>query len=178
MILGPDGEPILAEKPDEPVTQGLAQSEPEAPAEPPFKIGHLEISGIMETLKAVQATAAGLPLTLENMARCDLPEGVTPELAVECVRWANRISKQVKADQARERMMGNAMQLAAHTARVKTKMLKRKLASVPKDNPEDDAPGARIGTEAEPKQPHKYHPPKKRGSNRNKMAKKSRRGNR
>ena len=112
----------------------LVDPEAGAPDKPPFKIAHLEIPDIFRTIGAVLPLTKGRPATIETMEwafrpvpPANLPEGVTPEIALDCVLWAIEINNQRKADKARHMAAGATIGYGAHLVKSRFKLAGKRL---------------------------------------------------
>lgn len=112
----------------------LVDPEPGEPEKPPFKIAHLELPDIFRTIGAVLPLTKGRPATIETMEwafrpvpPANLPEGVTPEIALDCVLWAIEINNQRKADKARHMAAGATIGYGAHLVKSRFRIVSERL---------------------------------------------------
>lgn len=106
------------------------EAEPAVP-EMAWEGGHIEINLAYEILHLVAKHASGKPATLEVLAKVPLPEGVTPEDALDVVKWGLKnlkARKEFNANQRKTRALAHTVGMTVR-ARMKTaaKLLGRSL---------------------------------------------------
>ena len=112
----------------------MAKKEAEPPApEMAWEGGHIEVNLAYEVLHLVAKHAAGKPATLEVLAKVPLPDGVTPEDALDVVKWGLKnlkARKEFNANQRKTRALAHTVGMTVR-ARMKTaaKLLGRALDS-------------------------------------------------
>ncbi len=108
---------------------------PEKPLEPvmAWAGSHLTLDQAVDTLSAVAKYASGKPATRETMAKIPLPDGITPDDAVDCVRHYIAARKDEKSYLAKLKRDAVAEKLAVLTVRARLKVAGKRL--FPKSKP-------------------------------------------
>lgn len=112
-------------------TGGVVVDEPK-PEAPPFQIAHLDIAGVLATVKAIHPFCAGRPATLEVVGEAlrgaqGVPDGVTDQIALDCMLWAISIRKQHMQERANHLKTGAAIGYAKHLVQHRFQLVGKRL---------------------------------------------------